>query len=89
MTPVFRVLEVYRTQHRRGPILVGEEPTVPVTVGTRLVLSEDPSQAVEVIAVDLPTDTSAAAGRLAIVVTPDLGDRLEPGATFEVVATCS
>ena len=84
MTSIFRVLEVYRPAERRGPVLVGEMPDTRVTVGTRLVLSSDRSVGVEVLAVDLPTERSLAERRLAVVVTPDVGELLRPGATFEI-----
>jgi hypothetical protein len=85
MSPVFRVLEVFRPVQRRGPVLVGETPSVSIAVGTWLVSSVDSTQRLEVIAVDLPTSKSLAEGRLAIVVQPDLGDQLRSGAVFDIV----
>jgi hypothetical protein len=86
MNSIFRVLEVFRPAQRTGPILVGETPSVRITVGTRLVSSDDPTQLLEVLAVDLPTAESMAEGRLAVVVSPDLGDRLRPGAEFDILS---
>lgn len=85
MTSVFRVLDVFRPTQRRGPILVGEAPSASISVGTRLVSADDPAHQMEVLAVDLPTATSLAKRRLAVVVSPDLGDVLAPGAAFEIV----
>jgi hypothetical protein len=85
MKSVFRVLEVFRPAQRSGPILVGKTPSVRITVGTRLIASDDPTQVLEVLAVDLPTTGSVANGQLAIVVKPDLGKALRPGALFQIV----
>lgn len=85
MSSVFRVLEVFRPQQRKGPILVGQVPSVNITIGTRLVLADDTSQVVEVVGVDLPTPKSLREGRLAVVVQPDLGDQLRSGAIFHVI----
>ncbi len=85
MSAIFRVIEVFRLAQRRGPILVGESPPVTMSVGTRLVSRDDPTQRVEVIAVDLPTPSSLAEGRLAVVVSRDLGDLMVAGAEFEII----
>jgi hypothetical protein len=86
MIPVFQVLEVYRLQQRKGPVLVGIALSGTVEVGSRLVSPDNPNSVLEVIAVDMPTPSSQAAGRIAVVVLPDLGEYLRPGATFEIVA---
>jgi len=79
------VLEVYRPLQRSGPILVTNKSSERVSVGTFLVSLDDPERRVRVIAIDPPTRKSLANGRLAIVVTPDLGDALKAGARFKVV----
>lgn len=85
MSSVFRILEVFRPTQRRGPILVGTTTSADITVGSRLISSDDPAGVLEVIAVDMPTSESLAEGRLAIVVQPDLGDQLRPGAVLTLV----
>lgn len=85
MTSVFRVLDIFRTPHRTGPILIGTAPVVSVRPGSRLALHSDPSQVVDVVAVDIPTPKALAEGRLAIVVVPDLGDHLRAGVEFDIL----
>jgi hypothetical protein len=85
MSPVFQVAEIYRPAERRGPILVGAVSSGTISVGSRLVSSVNSEQVLEVIAVDLPTAKSQAEGRLAVVVLPDLGDQLCPGAEYNIV----
>lgn len=84
MNLTFLIAEVYRPPQRSGPILVGTSEAGQVTVGTRLALPDDPAQAVEVVAVDLPTVESEQAGRIAVVVAPDLGVLLSPGTELEI-----
>jgi hypothetical protein len=85
MNSVFRVLEVYRPAQRKGPILLGAVTAGTITVGSSLVSVEDATRVLRVIAVDMPTAKSQAEGRLALVVLPDLGDSLRPGALFDIV----
>lgn len=85
MKPIFRVIEVFRVQHRRGPILVGQFPPVDITVGTRLVAVHDADQVAEVIAIDFPPQKVLAENRLAVVVQPDLGEAFRPGAGFFII----
>ena len=85
MTTVFRVLEIFRTPQRTGPILIGAVPVVSVRPGSKLALRSDPSQVVDVVAVDMPTPKALAEGRVAIVVAPDLGDHLRAGVEFDIL----
>lgn len=79
----FEVVNIFRPTQRAGPVLVGRA-TAEIRVGTRLQQSGQPGNAVEVIAVDMPTGRSSARGEIAVVVSPDLGDGLVPGLVFEV-----
>jgi hypothetical protein len=89
VSSLFRIVEVYRPSQRRGPVLVGETPTGNITIGTRLVSCVDPARQTEVLAIDMPTRKTEAEGRLAMVVSPDLGDDFRPGATFEIIGARS
>jgi hypothetical protein len=89
VSSVFRVLEVFRPAHRKGPLLVGNAPSAKVTVGTLLALADNPALVLEVIAIDFPTLKSQAEGKLAIVVRPDPGDELRPGLMFNILNTDS
>jgi hypothetical protein len=82
---VFQVLEVYRPRQRRGPVLVGTVPSGTVKVGSRLISPDNPGRVLEVIAVDMPTPRAQAEGRIAVVVLPDFGEYLRPGATFNII----
>ena len=84
MTSVFRVLEIFRPALRKGPLLVGNTPTVNITVGTLLSSAENPALVLEVIAIDFPTAKSQAEGTIAIAVRPDPGDELRPGLTLNI-----
>ena len=86
MSETFRILEVYRTPQRGGPILVGKTGCMEMRVGSHLVAVADPDDVVEVLAVDLPTAQSLAEGRLAVVVRPDLRDKLCAGAEFTIIS---
>jgi hypothetical protein len=84
VSSVFRVLEVFRPAHRKGPLLVGNALSAKITVGTLLASAENPALVLEVIAIDFPTSKSQAEGKLAIVVRPDPGDELRPGLIFDI-----
>lgn len=87
MSALFRVLEVFRPQSRKGPILVGRYPSGDITIGTRLVSVDNAEHLAEVIAIDLTTDNFPAENRIAIIVKPDLGTAFRAGAEFRIVTS--
>lgn len=82
MKTTFRVIEVFRLAQRKGPILVGKLLSGNITVGDRLAIQ---NELTTVIAIDMPTESTMASQTLSVVVSPDLGSSLRPGAELDVL----
>lgn len=85
MSSIFRVLEVFRLQQRKGPILVGRYPSVEITIGTRLVSVDNGELFADVVAIDIPNEKAIAENQVALIVQPDLGTAFRAGADFCIV----